>query len=195
MIIEFGTPEFNEDWLNLLKQDPIHPTIDIEKRITHSRTVVMLVEENIPQAAICIKIGEKLPQNMNYILADEQESNYPHRERPLYAIFYSIFRLKDSTLKGAGAIAIKEAKKYFKIKGIKRFYTLSPIPNLTKDFKNIPSENEIIKYLLSGIGPVSKFHMGNGAEIHAINFNADKSQQRIFESWGIMVNYDYSDYA
>ena len=192
MIIEFGSPDFKNEWLEFLKEDPVHPNITIDIRITGSRTILALVENEIPQAIICVKFGDKLPQNMNYILSDE-----PNMSKDVchqYAIFYSIFRLQHATLKGAGAVAIKKAKAYFKEKCIKRFYTLSPVPELSKTFKNIPSETHIIKYLLSGTGLVSKFHIGNGAEIHAVNFNADMSPQRIYESWGIMVNYDYSDY-
>lgn len=193
MIIEYGTEAFKEEWLELLKQDPVHPGISVETRINGLRTVLALTENDVPQAMICVKFGDKLPQNMQYILSNEPRLVVETGQR--YAIFYSIFRVKSTTLKGAGAIAIKKAKAYFKEKGIRRFYTLSPIPELTKNFKHVPSEAEIITYLLSGLGPVSRFHIGNGAEIHAIDFNADMSPQRIFESWGIMVNYDYSDYA
>jgi len=193
MIVEYGTDTFKSEWLEFLKQDPVHPLIPIEKRIEGSRTLLALVENNIPQAMICVKLGNKLPQNMHYILSDDEENADDNNF--LYVIFYSIFRLEQATLKGSGAIAIKKAKEYFKTKNVKRFYTLSPIPNLAKDIRSIPAESVIIKYLLSGIGPVSKFHISNGAKIHAINFNADMSPQRIFESWGIMVNYDYSDYA
>jgi malonyl-CoA decarboxylase len=193
MIMEYGTEAFKNEWLEFLKEDPVHPSIPIQVRVTGSRTILALVENDIPQAIICVRFGNKLPQNMQYVLNDEEITQ--EIDSPRYAVFYSIFRLQHATLKGAGALAIKEAKAYLKTKGIKRFYTLSPIPQLTKQFKNIPSEDEIIKYLKTGNGPVSKFHLGNGAEIHAIDFNADMSAQRIVESWGIMVNYDYSDYA
>ena len=192
MIVEYGTGAFKNEWLEFLQQDPVHPSIPTKKRIDGSRTLLALVENGIPQVIICVKLGNKLPQNMNYILNDDDDA---HPDDLLYVIFYSIFRLEHATLKGSGAIAIKKAKEYFKTKNLKRFYTLSPIPNLAKDIKRIPDEAAIINYLLSGIGPVSKFHIGNGAKIHAINFNADMTPQRIFESWGIMVNYDYSDYA
>lgn len=192
-VIEFGDVNFKNEWLQFLKQDPVHPNISIETRVTDLRTVLALVLNNEPQVMICVKFGDKLPQNMQYILSNEPNMSKDVCHR--YAIFYSIFRLNHSTLKGAGALAIKEAKQYFKNKCIKRFYTLSPIPELTKVFNHVPSETDIIKYLLTGTGAVAKFHIGNGAEIHAIDFNADNSPQRITESWGIMVNYDYSDYV
>lgn len=193
MIIEFGSPAFKAEWLTFLKDDPVHNNIPASVRVDGLRSVLVYIEDDIPQAMICVKLGDKLPQNMQYILSNEPNLSKDACHR--YAIFYSIFRLPQATVKGAGAIAIKQAKAYYKEKCIKRFYTLSPIPDLTKHFNHIPDEASIIKYLLTGESAVSKFHMGNGAEIHAINFNADISPQRIVESWGIMVNYDYSDYA
>jgi malonyl-CoA decarboxylase len=191
-IIAYNEVDFDNNWLAFIEEDPIHPSIPLEKRIIGNRTVLVLVDEvSKPQAFLCVKLGNKLPQNIQYIMRDEPIVSL---NQHTYAIFYSIFRLKNSTLKGAGAIAIKSAKSYFHNMGIKRFYTLSPIPDLTKAFAAVPDEAAIIEYLMSGKSAVSKFHMGNGAEIHAINFNADTSSLRILESWGIMVNYDYSDY-
>ena len=191
-IAEYGSENFKEEWLEFVNEDPVHPHIPTPIRVEGQRTVLVLIHEDIPQVIICVKLGDKLPQNMHYVLSNEpnMSNDVCHR----YAIFYSIFKLKHSTLKGAGSIAIKMAKAYYKHNCIKRFYTLSPIPELTTVFKNVPSETAIIQYLLSGKGAVAKFHIGNGAEIHAIDFNADNSPQRITESWGIMVNYDYSDY-
>ena len=193
MIIEYGTDGFKNEWLKYLDEDPVHNSIEITVKLYGSRTVLAYVEADIPQAIICVKFGNKLPQNMQYILSNEITINNENQFQ--YVIFYSIFRLKHATVKGAGAIAIKKAKAYFKEKQIKKFYTLSPIPELTKNFKHIPTESEIIQYLQSGLGAVAKFHIGNGGAIHAVNFNADMTPQRIYESWGIMVNYDYSDYA
>lgn len=199
MIVEYGAQGFSEEWLALLSQDPVHPGIPIEKRISGTRTVVAKLADGVPQAMICIKFGDKLPQNMEFILQDEDDmdedagaiGNLGYR----YVVFYSIFKLKAASIKGAGADAIKETKEYFHQKGMKRFFTLSPIPNLTKDFASIPKESAIKRYLNAGTNAVAKFHLGNGAKIHAIHFNADPSEQRLQESWGIMVNYDYCDYV
>ena len=90
------------------------------------------------------------------------------------------------------ALAIKEVIEYCKRDNIKRFYTLSPVPYLSEQFKVMPKENEIRLYLESKKGPVEKFHLNNGATISTINYFADNSQKRIDESWGIMVNYNYS---
>jgi len=195
MVIEYGAPEFKKEWLEYVQEDPVHPSISIEDRIKGTRTVMAYLEDinDEPHAMICVKFGDKLPQNMEFIMSDDDatemvEDNY------MFAIFYSIFRLEHSKLKGAGAITIKEAKQFYRAKGIKRFFTLSPIPTLRKDFKYIPAERAIKKYLNEGSNAVAKFHLSNGAKIHAIHYNADMSPQRVYESWGIMVNYDYCDY-
>lgn len=192
-VVEYGSEGFKEEWLDLVNEDPIHPSISVDKRIFGSRTVLVMVDEqDIPQAILCVKMGDRLPQSMRFVMGDQKSDDLAHQ--PKYAILYSVFRLQQTTVKGAGALIIKLVKEYYRSKSIKRFYTLSPIPDLTQRFKSIPTKADITRHLLSGDGPVSKFHMGNGAQIHAIHFNADTSSQRIFESWGIMVNYDYSDY-
>ena len=39
--------------------------------------------------------------------------------------------------------------------------------------------------------PVARFHLGNGARVERINWNADRSAKGMRESYGIMVNYLY----
>lgn len=193
-VVEYGTEGFKDEWLELVKEDPIHPSIPVEKRITGSRTLFVMVDENdVPQAVLCVKMGDRLPQSMRFVMGDQKSNDITKQSK--YAILYSVFRLKQTTVKGAGSMIIKLVKAHYKAKSVKRFYTLSPITDLTQNFTSIPTKADITRHLLSGDGPVSKFHMGNGAEIHAIHYNADSSPQRIYESWGIMVNYDYSDYV
>lgn len=38
---------------------------------------------------------------------------------------------------------------------------------------------------------VARFHLGNGASVHRINFGADLSRKGIQNSFGMMVNYRY----
>ena len=42
------------------------------------------------------------------------------------------------------------------------------------------------------IDPVTRFHLGNGAEIEAINWDADVSDSGLKQSAGLMVNYRYN---
>ncbi len=41
------------------------------------------------------------------------------------------------------------------------------------------------------VNPVSRFHLGNGAEVHRINWMADTSDNGLHQSHGLMVNYLY----
>ena len=43
------------------------------------------------------------------------------------------------------------------------------------------------------IDPVARFHLGNGAEIGAVHWLADRSSKGIDQSFGIMVNYKYKE--
>jgi len=184
-----GDKDFNADWLELLVNDPIHPSVSIEKRIMGNRTVVIATNEGEPQFIICVRIGNKLPKNMEEILADDEwQSKFDIR----YAVFYSIFKLPNAILKKTGSEIMKELVLLLKTKGIERFYTLSPIPFLSNHFTKKPSEGEVRRYLEQWLGPVEKFHLSNGARIHQICLNGDTSEQRLKESWGIMVNYDYN---
>jgi malonyl-CoA decarboxylase len=189
MVIEYNTEGFNPEWLAFLNSDPVHQGISIQKRVTGNRTVFVYLHEQIPQFMVCVRIGNKLPQNMAEILNDD---GYSSKYDVTYAIFYSIFRLPGATLHGAGTLAIKELIAHCRLKNIHNFYTLSPTPLLRDHFSHKPDDAAVRKYLASWHGPVAKFHLSNGARIHSINFDADYSEQRQNESWGIMVNYDYN---
>jgi hypothetical protein len=125
MILQYGEVGFNDEWLNFLINDPVHPTISIEKRITGNRTVFVYVHQGIPQFMVCVRIGNKLPRNMMEVLNDD---GYKSKYDITYAIFYSIFRLPHASLKGAGTLAIKDLIGHCRKLGIKNFFTLSPIP-------------------------------------------------------------------
>lgn len=189
MVVQYGQEEFDNNWLELIKHDPVHGSIPVEKRISGNRTVFIYIHEGIPQFITCVRIGNKLTRNMTEVLSDD---GYKSRFDVSYAIFYSIFRLPSATLKGAGRTALKSIVEQCKDKGVQRFFTLSPIPSLSDSFKELPDESQVREYLETCNGPVSKFHLSNGAKIHSINFSADKSDKRLNESWGIMVNYDYN---
>jgi malonyl-CoA decarboxylase len=191
MIISFfGDTHFDASWLNLLCHDPIHPNLNIINRLSVNRTIAVALEEGIPQFIVCIRIGNKLPKNMEEVLTDDQSSS---KFDITNAVLYSIFRLPNCTIKGYGPKVIKAVLSQLKEKGVERVYTLSPIPMLSKYFAIKPSEGEVRSYLEKWIGPVEKFHLSNGARIQAINMNADASEIRQSESWGIMVNYDYNN--
>ena len=189
MIIEHGTPAFKSEWFDFIKEDPVHPGISIKRRITGNRTIFVYAQDDIPQFMICARIGNRIPHNMAEVLNDH---GYSSKYDVIFAIFYSIFRLSTCTIKGAGTMAIKALIEHCRLKGINNFYTLSPSPLMKDCFNTKPDEPSIRKYLESWDGPEAKFHLTNGARIHSINFDAVYSEQRLNESWGIMINYDYN---
>lgn len=99
------------------------------------------------------------------------------------------------------------------------FVTLSPIPGLnkwaatqTQDEAIGPAATALLggtastdqvraiaaRYLLKAkrsdgkpVDPVARFHLGNGAEVHAVHANADTSANGRKQSGGAMVNYLY----
>jgi malonyl-CoA decarboxylase len=89
--------------------------------------------------------------------------------------------------------------------GLKTFVTLSPIPSYSKwAIENGVSGDEqeqlqkAAYYLTKAKGrnnlpydPVARFHLGNGASVHAIHANADTSPKGMQQSAGMMVNYLY----
>lgn len=195
MILKYGDEGFDANWLSLLSNDPVHPTIAPQQRINGGRTVLAYVKSNVPQCFISVKISRLLPHNTTDILSDEETVMDLLDKSHLCAVFYSIFRLKDAS-KGSGVEAIHAAIDYCRALGFRYFYTLSPIPKLREDLagEGLPiKESRIWQYLYEWKGPVARFHLSNGAKIHSINFAADNSPLRERESWGIMVNYDYCD--
>ena len=88
------------------------------------------------------------------------------------------------------------------------FVTLSPIPGLRRWAEGFGLAGEMdtaeaarrlaARYLLEakdGGGaprdPVARFHLGNGARLHAIHAEADPSERGVRQSGGTMVNYLY----
>lgn len=183
MLFRFGDPEFKLDWLQFLEQDPVHPHITIEERCRDGRTVFALADNDKPMAMICAKLSDHMNRSIQEILTPEQQD--------VVAMFYTVFRLPGAA-GGVGVDIIREVLDYCRSKGIEQLYTLSPIPSLRKHFSEVPTEEEIRSFIELRKDPVARFHLGNGAKLHSVNFNADFSQKRQDESWGIMVNYNYS---
>jgi malonyl-CoA decarboxylase len=91
---------------------------------------------------------------------------------------------------------------------LKTFVTLSPIPGLMKwaQQNDVDTESEPFSdmrtlaayYLLHAkaangkpYDPVARFHLGNGARVHAIHNCADLSDKGFAQSGSVMVNYLY----
>jgi malonyl-CoA decarboxylase len=127
------------------------------------------------------------------------------------AVFYSISNCQ-SGLAGIsfGNFLIKQVVEDLtsEFGNLKTFVTLSPIPLFQSWLKNegakitMKENNNLSKlvafYILNGkrddglpFDPVARFHLGNGAQVHAVHENADISEKGINQSQGMMVNYLY----
>lgn len=128
------------------------------------------------------------------------------------AVFYSISNCQ-SGLAGMsfGNSLIKQVAGDLsgELPNITRFVTLSPIPGLMSwiDAEGINAPDADLPGLLPGLAayyllnakgrgtapldPVARFHLGNGAIIHALHADADLSEKGRAQSGGMMVNYLY----
>ncbi|NNE78762.1 MAG: malonyl-CoA decarboxylase [Silicimonas sp.] len=127
------------------------------------------------------------------------------------AVFYSISNCQ-SGLAGVsfGSSLIKQVARDLSrdLPNLKTFVTLSPIPGLMRwlSAENI-SADELdganlralaAKYLLTAkdakgrpVDPVARFHLGNGAQVHALHHGANTSTSGQRQSATVMVNYRY----
>nr|WP_253949012.1 malonyl-CoA decarboxylase [Mangrovicoccus sp. HB161399] len=127
------------------------------------------------------------------------------------AVFYSISNCQNG-LAGIsfGNFLIKQvaADLAAELPGLKTFVTLSPIPGLMRwieaeGLEHDPQDHARMRalaarYLLHArrpdgkpADPVARFHLGNGAQVHAVHGGADTSPNGLAQSGGAMVNYLY----
>jgi malonyl-CoA decarboxylase len=127
------------------------------------------------------------------------------------AVFYSISNCQAGLASisfGNSLIKQVAADLASELPGVKTFVTLSPIPGLRKWFSEQgyaldTADPEVVRraaayYLINAknnagapYDPVARFHLGNGAIVHAVHGNADSSANGMAQSAGAMVNYLY----
>ncbi|MBI1493198.1 malonyl-CoA decarboxylase [Halocynthiibacter styelae] len=127
------------------------------------------------------------------------------------AVFYSISNCQAGLASisfGNSLIKQVAADLAAQLPDLKTFVTLSPIPGLTKwltqeshEWDHAASDdmrNTAAHYLLNAkakgglpFDPVARFHLGNGAMVHAVHANADVSDKGCQQSGGTMVSYLY----
>ena len=165
---------------------PDEPLIFVEVALTHG---------------IANSIQVILAENREVIAGDTADT----------AVFYSISNCQ-AGLAGIsfGNSLIKQVVADLALEwpGLKTFVTLSPIPKLATWCKDMgidlaaqnPDQLKSLAahYLVNAkshgqwpYDPVARFHLGNGAMIHALHGDADLSDKGIAQSGGMMVNYLY----
>ena len=160
-----------------------------------------------PLIFVEIALTQGIPNSIQSVLSQDRTPLLTQEADT--AVFYSISNCQ-SGLMGVsfGNFLIKQvaADLALGLPNLSTFVTLSPIPDLSKwAEKNaiVPcdtlSPSEVAAtYLLDvknsaghPLDPVARFHLGNGAIIHAIHEGADTSDKGIAQSYGTMVNYLY----
>lgn len=169
-----------------------------------------------PLIFVEVALTRSIPSSIQHVLADDREIRDARDTR--VAVFYSISNCQ-AGLKGIsfGNLLIKQVVDELRqeLTQLTTFVTLSPIPGLTgwleqqndsdtarRALAGAASEEEIRRlaedYLLGAttrsgapFDPVARFHLGNGAQIHAIHPGADLSDNGLRQSCGAMVNYHY----
>ena len=160
-----------------------------------------------PLIFVEVALTKGIPNSIQELLADERDPiNAADADT---AVFYSISNCQ------AGLAGISFGNSLIKqvasdlatdLPGLSTFVTLSPIPGLNRwlETSKLADENlgqdEALAahYLLKAkkpdgmpLDPVARFHLGNGAKVHAVHAQADTSENGVEQSNGTMVNYLY----
>lgn len=162
-----------------------------------------------PLIFVEVALTRGIPGSIQSVLSEEREAI--GEEEADTAVFYSISNCQKG-LAGVsfGNSLIKQVARDLshELPNIMTFVTLSPIPGLMRwvrsegiaEKSDDPQHMERLaaKYLLEArapdgfpLDPVARFHLGNGALVHAIHSGADLSETGIAKSSGVMVNYLY----
>lgn len=194
MLSHLRANNFSNHYLRFVDQDPVHSLTqqrNLERRCRFDRNIFFLIENDVPVAVLCVAFTKGLPDE----IADILDADSPISLQANHAIFYSVFRTDQAcTIQNAGAKLIREAAQWIKgnMPQITNFVTMSPIPNLSAHFPEPPSMDAIMEFLQAQRDPVAKFHIRNGARVLRTIPNADTSEKRKAQSFGHMVNYDYT---
>ncbi|MGR3633185.1 MAG: malonyl-CoA decarboxylase [Limimaricola soesokkakensis] len=162
-----------------------------------------------PVIFVEVALTRGIPGSIQEVLAEDREE--VEAAEADTAVFYSISNCQ-SGLAGIsfGNSLIKQvvADLSAELPGLRTFVTLSPIPGLRRwmdaeaiDPTTLDDEalrRTAARYLLTAkreggmpLDSVARFHLGNGAQLHAVHANADISPKGRAESCGAMVNYLY----
>lgn len=130
----------NDPWINLLKDDPVRPSIPTASRIHDHAEIFVLLENNEPQAVTCVAYLDSVPTRESELgLVGEN-----------VAAFYTIW----SYHTGAGRMLIQQAQTYIREQkpSVRRFVTLSPKTEMARMFhmrngaKTLQDNEETVNY-------------------------------------------------
>jgi hypothetical protein len=110
--------------IDFIKDDPVRPEIPVEFRVTNGRFVAALVNENKPDAMVCVSFHDFVPK-------DTDDLNTVSTE-PTTAVFYTIWSYKPGKGQELLIEAVQKIQEQFP--NINRFVTLSPKTKLAERF-------------------------------------------------------------
>jgi len=169
-----------------------------------------------PLIFVEVALTQSIPDSIQRVLSEDR-TQVAAMDTSV-AVFYSISNCQKG-LQGIsfGNLLIKQVVDELRVElpQLKTFVTLSPIPGLNRWLEGQSEDlnaqavlagtaaDETVEqlaahYLLSAqntrgepLDPVARFHLGNGALIHAVHANADVTENGRRQSSGAMVNYLY----
>ncbi|MBO9466421.1 malonyl-CoA decarboxylase [Tropicibacter sp. R15_0] len=162
-----------------------------------------------PLIFVEVALTKGTPGSVQALLAEDRDAM--PEDAADTAVFYSISNCQAGLASisfGNSLIKQVAADLAAELPGLSNFVTLSPIPGLTKwldevgiDWSTDEPDNMralAAHYLLKAksrgglpYDPVARFHLGNGAIVHAVHADADISDKGRAQSGGAMVNYLY----
>ena len=110
--------------LEFIKDDPVRPEIPTEFRVSDGRMVAALVNEDKPEAMVCVSFHDYVPSSVEGLKQTTQV--------PTTAVFYTIWSYKS----GKGQQLLIEAVKGIQQEypSVTRFVTLSPKTDVARRF-------------------------------------------------------------
>lgn len=110
--------------LDFIKDDPVRPELSAEFRVSDGRMVAALVEEEKPEAMLCVSFHNFVPETV----AGLSDTN----SVPTVAVFYTIWSYKSGKGTELLLAAVNSIKEQYP--SITRFVTLSPKTQLARRF-------------------------------------------------------------
>ncbi len=117
--------DLNDQWLKLIKDDPVRPEIPAEQRVNENSEIYVLKnEKDEPVAVTCVKFLSDIPGSVDDLARAVVTTNT--------AVFYSIW----SYAAGAGRTLIERAQKEIQEQHpeINTYVTLSPKTEMARRF-------------------------------------------------------------
>ena len=110
--------------LQFIKDDPVRPEIPVEFRVSPNRFVSSIVQEDNPQAMVCVSLCDQVPSSVAELTHDALA--------PTTAIFYTIWSYAPGAGKELLVRTVEEIKQQFP--NVTRFVTLSPKSEMARRF-------------------------------------------------------------